>query len=174
MDRIAHRLALFSALLGGFVLSALIVMTSLSVAGRALNFLGLGPVPGDFELVEAGMAFAVFAFLPIAALQAGHATVDIFTSGLGHRPNRFLLAIWETLFAVVMAILAVRLLEGTRGKIGNGEITLFLQFPVWWAYGACLFPAAIGVVVTFWSAWDRWRALITGRETRSIAAETVH
>lgn len=174
MDRVAHRLALFSALFGGLVLSALIVMTSASIFGRALNFLGLGPIPGDFEIVEAGMALAVFSFLPIAAWQAGHATVDVFTSGLGKKSNRFLLAVWETLAAIVMLLLALRLYEGMRGKLGNGEITLFLQFPVWWAYAACVVPAAIAVLVTFWSAWDRWRAFVTGRDTRVMASEALH
>ncbi|MEZ5836913.1 MAG: hypothetical protein R3D03_14460 [Geminicoccaceae bacterium] len=36
------------ALLGGTVLVAMIVLTSVSIIGRALIFAGLGPVPGDF------------------------------------------------------------------------------------------------------------------------------
>ncbi|MDP5362160.1 MAG: TRAP transporter small permease, partial [Paracoccaceae bacterium] len=72
------------ALLGGLVLSLLIVMVCLSVAGRELGDLafsgalggfgnwlidrGVGPILGDFELVEAGVAFAIFAFLPITQL----------------------------------------------------------------------------------------------------------
>jgi TRAP-type C4-dicarboxylate transport system permease small subunit len=174
MDRIADRLAVASALMGGAVLAGLILMTCLSILGRALVPLGLGPVPGDFELVEAGIAFAVFAFLPIAQVRSGHATVDIFTSRLGPAPNRVLLALWEALFAAVLAFLVLRLFEGARGKFENGETSMFLQFPVWWAYAACMVPASLGVVVGLWSALDRLRAALTGRDTRPVTAEGNH
>ena len=102
MHRWVLTLARWMAVLGGLVLLALVLITCVSVAGRILNgwlhsdFLqglipgpadwligiGVGPLLGDFELVEAGIAFAIFAFLPICQLYAGHATVDIFTSAL--------------------------------------------------------------------------------------------
>ena len=95
------RLAHFMALLGGAVLLALIAITCISALGRGLNTFGhsaalndLAPgiaeallasgvsaVTGDFELVEAGIAFAL-AFLPICQLKGGHATVEIFTDQL--------------------------------------------------------------------------------------------
>lgn len=174
MERLISRLALASAALGGIVLTALILMTCLSIAGRALIDLGLGPVTGDFELVEAGIAFVVFAFLPICQLRAGHATVDIFTSGLPETANRVLLAIWEVLAAAVLALIAWRLGAGLASKLGNGETTFLLQFPVWWAYAASLVPAVVAVVVAVWSAFDRIRAAVTGRETRPIGGEGAH
>lgn len=174
MHRIAHRLAITSALLGGIVLSALIVLTCLSVTGRAFVFAGLGPVPGDFELVEAGIAFAVFAFLPICQVQAGHATVDLFTNGLGRQANLWLVAFWECLFAVVMVLIAWRLAAGMLGKFGNGETSMFLQFSIWWAYAACMVPASIAAFVAIWSAFDRLRAAVSGHETRAIAGGSQH
>ena len=51
-------LARWSALLGGLVLLALIVLSVVSITGRALVPFGLAPIPGDFELVERGTAFA--------------------------------------------------------------------------------------------------------------------
>lgn len=174
MDLLAYRAAHGSAIMGGVVLSALILMTVLSVAGRALDFLGFGPVPGDFELVEAGVAFCIFAFLPICQVQAGHATVDLFTTGLGPKLNRVLVAVWEALFAVVVTVIVWRLLEGMLGKRANGETSMFLQFPIWWAYAASLVPAALASLVSLWSAYDRWRAVLTGRETRAVALEAKH
>ena len=89
MARAIERLARMLALLGGLVLVALTIITCISIAGRALISFGLGPVPGDFELVEAGVAFAIFAFLPWCQLNRGHATVDLFTSFLSERTNRW-------------------------------------------------------------------------------------
>ncbi len=174
MDRFITALARLTAQAGGLVLGALVLMTCASIVGRALAGLGLGPVPGDFELVEAGIAFTVFAFLPWCSVTAGHATVDVFTNGLGLQPNRVLLAVWEVVMALAVALLAWRLYEGAIGKVRNGEITLFLQFPIWWAYVACLAPACITVLVALWSAFDRIRGAITGQDTRAVKTEAQH
>lgn len=174
MERLVSRLAQASALLGGVVLVALILMTCASIAGRALSGFGLGPVPGDFELVEAGVAFSVFCFLPIAQVKAGHATVDIFTSGMPASVNRFLLALWEIVMALAFALIAWRLLEGARAKYGYGETTLLLQFPLWWAYTASLVPAVATVVVAAWSAADRVRSALTGVDRRAFSGGADH
>ena len=70
LNRAVYALSLLFALLGGAVLIVLTLLTVASVSGRALIPLGLGPLPGDFELVEAGVAFAVFAFLPWCQLSS--------------------------------------------------------------------------------------------------------
>lgn len=72
------RSAKWSAIVGGLVLCAITLMSVASITGRALIGVGLGPVPGDFEMVEVGTALAVFFFLPWCYLKGGHATVDLF------------------------------------------------------------------------------------------------
>jgi TRAP-type C4-dicarboxylate transport system permease small subunit len=168
MKKLAYGLANGTALLGGLVLVLIILMTVTSVIGRALVFAGLGPVPGDFELTEMGIAFAIFCFLPLCQLVAGHATVDVFTAGLGPRVNRLLLAIWEVLLTTAVIFIFWRLFEGFLGKLKNNEITMLLQFPVWWGYAAALVPAGIGVIVGLWSAADRIKAMLTGQATRAV------
>lgn len=174
MGRMIARVSEACALVGGVVLGILILMTCTSILGRALSGLGLGPVPGDFELVEAGMALAIFFFLPLCQLRGGHATVDLFTAALPARINRLLLAFWEVVMAVVVAAIAWRLVVGMLGKMRNGEITLLLQFPVWWSYALCTIPAVLAVVVAFWSAFDRIRGAATGQDSRPITPEGLH
>ena len=72
-----HRMARWSALLGGALLTLLTLLVVLSVIGRSLSGMGLGPVPGDYELVEVGVGIAIFFFMPWCYLQGGHATVDL-------------------------------------------------------------------------------------------------
>jgi TRAP-type C4-dicarboxylate transport system permease small subunit len=111
--RIMEWLARTLAIIGGVVLTALVLLTCVSVIGRGGNTLGhsdfltgilpgfadmlneFGPVTGDFEVVEAGIAFAIFAFLPICQLHGGHATVDVFTNMMPKRFNRVIMAFWE-------------------------------------------------------------------------------
>ena len=181
--KLMERLARFMAVLGGLVLTLLVILTCLSVLGRGLNtfghsdFLtslsegaaqaliatGVAPITGDFELVEAGIAFAIFAFLPYAQLHHAHATVDIFASAFPHWFNRFLIVFWEIALSSVILLITWRLFAGMQGKISNGETTFLLQFPVWWAYAASFAAALTASIVAVYCAIARVLDLVTGR-----------
>ena len=83
MGKTIYNLSRMMTWFGAFMLAVLATVTVVSIGGRALSFAGLGPVPGDFELVEAGAALAVFCFLPWAHLRG--ATPRSICSG---RPSR--------------------------------------------------------------------------------------
>src|SRR3546814_11567182 len=63
LDRIVERIAFWTAMAGGGALIVALVLTVVSLVGRALISAGLGPTPCAFPLVDAGPAFAVLAFL---------------------------------------------------------------------------------------------------------------
>lgn len=165
MHRLMDKLARAMAVIGGLVLSFLIILTFLSVLGRTLNSflhrqveaiapemaqwfldLGIGPITGDFELVEAGVAFAIFAFLPHCQITSNHASVDIFTNMLPRRANRFLDMIIGIVFAAVLILIAWKLYDGMLSKKKYGETTFLLQFPIWWAYAASVFAAVTAAI----------------------------
>ncbi|EEE36120.1 conserved hypothetical protein [Rhodobacteraceae bacterium KLH11] len=183
MHRIIDWLARSMALLGGLVLILLIALICVSVLGRSLNTLlhgwlgglmpgvsdrllalGVGPINGDFELVEAGVAFAIFAFLPLCQLTSGHAVVDIFTSKLSSRVNRILRMITDIVFAAVLVLIAVQLFDGMLAKLRFGENTFILQFPVWWGYAASFCAAVVAAIVGLYIAAIRIRECLTGKE----------
>lgn len=192
-----HRIMLFlarlMAILGGFVLSALVVLTCVSVLGRGINTIlhsdffenfapglaetllatGVGPVLGDFELVEAGVAFSIFAFLPFCQITAGHATVDIFTSRFPISVNRFIQMIVEMVFAIVLIVIAWRLYEGMMSKKAYNETTFLLQFPIWWSYALSLSAAVLAAVVGLYMAAVRVIEFATMR-TIVASAEVDH
>ena len=169
MRNLAYALANATALIGGVTLVAIIVMTVVSVLGRAFVFAGLGPIPGDYEITEMTIAFCIFCFLPLCQLVSGHATVDVFTSGMGERANLIVLALWELALTATVIFIAWRLYHGFLGKLGNHEISMLLAIPIWWPYLAALVPAGVGVIVGLWSAYDRVLAAWTGKATRTIA-----
>ena len=84
VGRVMEKVARLFAYFGGVVLMSLAIMTVISTIGRAFVGLqiGLGPIPGDFELVEAGTAVAVFCFMSWCHLNQGHVTVDIIADHL--------------------------------------------------------------------------------------------
>ncbi len=141
------------ALLGGFVLVSLIILTVVSISGRAFIFAGLGPVPGDFELVEVSSAFAVFSFLPWCQLKRGHVTVDLFVSKFSPRKLAFLSLVGNVLLSVMSLLILWRLVLGTLEKQVYHETTFILQFPLWWGYAACIVGATVFVIVSVYTVW---------------------
>lgn len=194
MNTIVTRLARTFAILGGLVLSALIVLTCLSIAGRSINSLlhgdmlqafapglanmllatGVGPIDGDFELVEAGMAFTIFAFLPLCQLNGAHASVDIFTATLPGRISRVLRMLVEIIFAAVLILIAVKLFAGMESKRASGQTTLLLQFPVWWGYAISLPGAVAAALVGVHIAVSRLIEITTGRTVLLAELEAEH
>jgi len=141
------------AILGGLVLVTIGLITVVSIIGRELLFLGLGPIPGDFEIVEMGCAFAIFSFLPWCQLKSGHAAVDIFANFLGHRFNAFLSLLWDVVMAFASAVLYWRLLVGMTEKQSYEETTLILQIPLWVGYAAGLSVMSVLLITCLYSVW---------------------
>ncbi|AXI52075.1 MAG: TRAP transporter small permease [Sulfitobacter sp.] len=184
MRRLIYFLARFTAVIGGLVLMALVLMTTASIIGRTVNKMlhspffqekltglsqglidmGIGEINGNYELLEAGVAFAIFSFLPICQYYGAHATVDVFTSFLPARVNRWIIAFWEVVLAAVIVLIIWRLYEGMQRYLGNGETTLFLQFPVWWAYAASFASGVIASVVSVYCAVIRVIEAIRGTD----------
>lgn len=176
LPRIIESLARTLAIAGGMVLVALTLLVVVSISGRALLTLGFGfgPVTGDFELVEAGTGFAVFAFLPWCQLKRGHATVDLFTSLLSPRANRVIDLVTEILMTLILALIAWRLWAGTVDKFNYGETTFILQFPLWWPLAAALVAAVIGVAVSLYMTLIRIVEVRTGRAILAPAEGVIH
>lgn len=182
MQNFINALAQTMAVLGGLVLAALILLICLSVLGRGANtfahwdtietaapgvsaFLlgaGVAPVPGDFEIVEAAIAFSIFAFLPLCQLKSAHATVDVFTSFLPDRVNIGLKAFWEVALCAAILLITWRLGLGLVDKLNNGETTLLLGFPQWWAFAASLVAALVASIVAVYCAYQRSLASLRG------------
>ncbi|KPQ21990.1 MAG: TRAP-type C4-dicarboxylate transport system, small permease component [Rhodobacteraceae bacterium HLUCCA24] len=168
LHRIFYGFAWVMAMAGGIVLTSAILITCISIIGREV---GLGAIRGDVELVEAGIAFAIFSFLPLCQITAGHASVDIFTNWLTGRPFRLLVFAIEVLFAVVLIFVALQLFEGTMDRYNRGQTSWMLQFPVWWAYAASLVSATAAAVVACWTALVRGFELLTNRDIIAAHAE---
>ena len=150
MSKIIYGTSRFLAWFGGCVLSALAILSVVSISGRAFSFAGLGPVPGDFELVEAGTALAVFCFLPWCQLKQRHADVNLFWPMFPPSMRRVLTAASDGLMLLVWLLLVWRMWVAMLGYRDNEEVSFILQMPVWWGYAASMIPAVLGCVVYFW------------------------
>lgn len=147
LGRAVIALARWLAVLGGLALLAIVGLVVASVVGRALIWLGLRPITGDYELVSVGMGFAVFAFMPWVHLERGHALVSLVTDSFGARANAWLLVVSDLLMLALSGFLAWRLYYGMLDKFAYHETTLLLRFPLGWAYALGLVGAVAMVVV---------------------------
>ena len=139
-EALAQRLIEGWALLGGTLLVAVALMSTWSVI--SLSVLGF-PVPGDFEMVEIGVAIAAFSFLPYCQLKGANVTADIFTAGASPR--------WVALFgllagmvaALFSALLLWRMSDGMLSYLRYEERTTILGIPLWIAFPPILASLAL-------------------------------
>jgi TRAP-type C4-dicarboxylate transport system permease small subunit len=150
MNKLIYGLSRSMAWFGSFVLVLIAVMSVASIIGRALSGFGLGPVPGDFELVEAGTALAVFSFLPWAHLRRGHAVVDMLWGSYPAPMRRTLDILADGLMLFVWVLLVWRMGVALGEYRHNNEVSFILQMPVWWGYAASMVPALVGLVAYAW------------------------
>ncbi|WP_191285846.1 TRAP transporter small permease [Aliiroseovarius zhejiangensis] len=168
---------------GGAILVAIALTTVVSIIGRTLSGLGLGPVKGDYEIVEMGCAVAVFAFMPWCQLKRGHVTVDIFISKLPDRMQAILGLIGDLFLTGAAFIILWRLWlgfgekfpfgsEGLRAALGMGDKPFFpestyeLEIPLWIPFGLCLIGAAFFLIVAAYSVWRSFNWVLDGKEQR--------
>lgn len=177
-----NRVARLLAYAGGFVLVLLAAMTVVSTIGRAFVGLqiGLGPIPGDFELVEAGTAVAIFCFMSWCQLNQGHVTVDIFADFAPKRVNQFLVLIGNALVFLVAFVIVWRLWMGfgeqvtwfdqsLRDMLGFGykpftnNTTYILGMPIWYGYFLSLIGAFFFTIISLFTVWRALNDLL-GRD----------
>lgn len=133
-----------AAISGGLLVAALAIITVVSILGRWLASAPIlselpilewvGPITGDYELVEMGTAIAVFLFLPYCHLRGGHVTVDLLVMHAPPMVQRLLAVVAETLFLVVAGLMTWRLYHGLLDKRRYMETSMLLDIPLWWGY----------------------------------------
>lgn len=166
--RAVHGLARLVALAGGAVLVVVVAVTVVSIVGRLLIPVGLSAIPGDFEIVQAGMLFAVFAFLPWCHLVRGHALVAILTDRFPARATALLEFLWDLVMLGASSFIAWRLYAGLLDKLSFRESTFILRLPVWIIYAAGMVGAAVFVVIALYCAVRSGRNALSAAPLRPL------
>jgi TRAP-type C4-dicarboxylate transport system permease small subunit len=140
------------ALAGGILLLAIVLLNAASLTG---NFFLNQPVPGDFEIVEMGVAVAVFCFLPYCQITGANVSADIFTSGAGPRTIAAL-SVLASFVAFAFSILLFRqMYYGLLDYRLYLQVTTIYQIPIWYAFLPILmslFLLAVACLLSFYDA----------------------
>ncbi|HBQ36720.1 MAG TPA: hypothetical protein DD729_07795 [Rhodobacteraceae bacterium] len=176
-----YRLARYLAYAGGVLLTAMALLTVISVIGRRFDGVGLGPIKGDFELVEIGCAIAIFVFMPLAQIRRRHVTVDVFVKYLSPRIYAFLGFLGDLLIAIASTAIMWQFWLGFGEKVPFGsdniraalamgskpffaETTYELEIPLWIPYGLALVGAGFFAIVSIYTVWRSLNWTLAGQE----------
>jgi TRAP-type C4-dicarboxylate transport system permease small subunit len=138
-DGILARASRWLAIAGGLALVAAMAVTVASVLRAAWG----RPILGDTEIVELLAGVAIAWFMPWAAVRGAHVRLDVFTARAPRAVRHGLDAVAAVIVAVIVAVLAWRLVQGGLDAHERGRETMFLQIPLWWAYAA----ASLGMLL---------------------------
>jgi TRAP-type C4-dicarboxylate transport system permease small subunit len=159
-DNLARRVIEGWALLGGLLLVCIALMNTWSIISLAV--LGF-PVPGDFEMVQMGVAVAAFSFLPYCQLKGANVTADIFTAAA----SKATVAVFKLLAAVVAAFFSIILLwkmsDGMVSYMRYNEVTTILNIPVWTAFPPILVSLALLVLAAAVTLHESVSEMRTGK-----------
>ena len=140
-------LARSCAVLAGVLLTAITLMTCVSLIGR--NTTGW-TIVGDFELSGSAAGAAIALFMPWCQARRGNIIVDFFTAKASEATNRRLDRLGALVLALCMGLLAWRSGIGGVNAWKSGAGSMMLGFPEWIVY-VCMVPplvltAVIGLV----------------------------
>ena len=133
-----------SAAVGALVLSAVALMTTVSVIGRAFF---AHPILGDVELVQLGGAVVVASFLPYTQFRRANIIVDFFTTNASAASQRLMDAFGTLLYTVVLAVVTWRVAAGGLSMYESQERSMLMDLPLWLPYLLMLPGLALCVAI---------------------------
>lgn len=153
------------AVFGGVSLLVVTAFTVVSVVGRtALD----SPVLGDQEIVEIGVAVALFSFMPYCQMRAANVIVAFFTARVSPAGQAFLDALMNAIFSACIVIVTWRLAVGGLGAFRAGDASMFLRLPQWWGYAAAFVACLFWTLACFYSVFRSVRDMCG----RPVAGDT--
>ncbi len=137
-------LAKLCAVVAGVLLTAITLMTCVSLIGR--NTTGWTLV-GDIELVAAAAGAAIALFMPWCQLRRGNIMVDFFTTRASAATRDRLDRFGALLLALTMGLMTWRSALGGLNAWKSHAGSMMLGFPEWVVYAGMVPPLALTTVI---------------------------
>jgi TRAP-type C4-dicarboxylate transport system permease small subunit len=144
-----------AALAGGALLLFGIGVTCWSVIGARIG----RPLLGDTEIIELATGAAISLCLPYAQMRGANVMVDFFTTRLSQAAKDRIDAVMAVVFAIVVLVLAARIVQGGFDARRRERASMFLEIPEWWSYAVAGAACALWAMVCLFTAWEAWRGL---------------
>ena len=139
-----ERVARLCSILGGLVMTALMLMTCYSLISRNVFDTAL---IGDFELTGVGAGAAIALFMPLCQLKHENIIVDFFTANRSAAFNFRLDRLGDLLMTVIFALLAWRCTAAAINAVDTMGASMLLGFPDWIVFTSMAIPFAITALI---------------------------
>lgn len=146
-----ERIARLCSLLGGLVMTGLMLMTCYSLIGR--NFFDAALI-GDFELTGVGAGAAIALFMPLCQLKRENIIVDFFTAKCSEATNFKLDRLGDGFMTVIFALLAWRCGVAAINAKETMGASMLLGFPDWIVFTSMCIPFGITAVIACMQAFS--------------------
>ena len=150
-ERLAALVKLW-ALLGGLILIAIVIVTTLNVGAFSLDRVArlvganVSGLPGYEDFVRLGISVAALSFFPYCQLQRGHVNVDLFAQHFSQSVQRALDIFWLLITALVAMGLAWYMVDGLLETKSDQVVSPVLGWPEWPFYA----PGIVSLIL--WAA----------------------
>ena len=142
--RLLEPLAKLCAVLAGLLMTAITLITCISLAGR--NTTGW-TIAGDFEISGFVAGAAVALFMPWCQLRRGHIIVDFFTTRASAGVRVGLDRCGALLMGAVMCLMTWRTAVGGVNAWNSNAGSMMLGVPEWWVYVAMVPALALTAAI---------------------------
>ena len=154
VGQLLFRASKVSAIMGGLMFVAIVVMSIISIVGRKLI---AAPVPGDVEVLQMTAAFASASFFAYCHLNGGDVKVDFFTAKASPATVHRLDAFGSLLVGLFGALITWRAAVGAFGIKEAGETSMILGWPVWIAQVLMVPGFLLMALAGFYMVGQHWR-----------------
>ena len=151
-----EKLARLCAVLAGVLLTAITLMTCVSLIGR--NTTGW-TIVGDFELSGSAAGAAIALFLPWCQLRRGNIMVDFFTARASADTQAWLDRFGALLLGLCMALMTWRTVMGGLSAWKTQAGSMMLGFPEWVVYVGMVPPLLLCALIALAQAVWGFEAL---------------
>ena len=139
-----ERLARLCSILGGLVMTGLMLMTCYSLIGRNVFDTAL---IGDFELTGVGAGAAIALFMPLCQLKRENIIVDFFTAKCSDATNFKRDRLGDLFMTVIFALLSWRCGAAAINAKETMGASMLLGFPDWIVFTSMCIPFGITAVI---------------------------
>jgi TRAP-type C4-dicarboxylate transport system permease small subunit len=139
-----ERLARLCSILGGLVITGLMLMTCYSLIGR--NFFDSALI-GDFELTGVGAGAAIALFMPLCQFKRENIIVDFFTAKCSEATNFKLDRMGDLLMTLIFSLLAWRCGAAAINAKETMGASMLLGFPDWIVFTSMCIPFGISALI---------------------------
>jgi TRAP-type C4-dicarboxylate transport system permease small subunit len=152
------------ALLGGVVLLAIVIVTTVNVGAFAIDKLArmaggtVSGLPGYEDFVRLAIGAAALMFFPYCQLRRGHIAVDIFANATPKAMQNALERLWTLLILLLACFLAYWMVLGMLETRADGALSRVLGWSVWPFY----IPGILSLIL--WAAVAAIQACRTGTD----------